>query len=239
MTVFDGDDPACPEVHRPSNEYVSDAELAADLHRYRNNKAGSIYRLLKELQERRVEVAKYKAWAASSDPSPVETPCDDGPTDGQLLDQLEEAFNNCENGYVEQDVALRKSLATLLVRYNHGADRRAQKTSRDPAILDRKVTVCSECLCACCWQGAFYCDNYRTAKVVEKTVRELKALGPKESPDYWFKSPDSGKVDQQALEEYRAAVTRPARHITAEERAALDRAFDASVTDVSEESKHG
>lgn len=36
-----------------SNERVSDTELAADLHRYRNNKAGSIYRLLSELQQRR------------------------------------------------------------------------------------------------------------------------------------------------------------------------------------------
>lgn len=49
------------------------------------------------------------------------------PTDGQLLDQLEEAFNNCENGYVEQSIDLRKSLADLLVRYNRGADERARR----------------------------------------------------------------------------------------------------------------
>jgi hypothetical protein len=40
------------------------------------------------------------------------------PTDGQLLDQLEDAFYKADSGYVEQDIELRKSLAILLARYN-------------------------------------------------------------------------------------------------------------------------
>jgi hypothetical protein len=42
----------------------------------------------------------------------------DVPTDGQLLDQLEDAFYKADSGHVEQDIELRKALATLLVRYN-------------------------------------------------------------------------------------------------------------------------
>lgn len=45
------------------------------------------------------------------------------PTDGQLLDQLQDAFYKADSGYVEQDVELRKALAVLLVRYNRAATR--------------------------------------------------------------------------------------------------------------------
>jgi hypothetical protein len=50
--------------------------------------------------------------------------------------------------------------------------------------MDRKVTVCSACLQASCWQGLFYCEAYKTAGTVQKTISELMALGL-ESPDYW------------------------------------------------------
>lgn len=46
------------------------------------------------------------------------------------------------------------------------------------------VTVCSACLCASCWHGIFYCDDYRTAGTVEKTPTELEALN-REHHDYW------------------------------------------------------
>lgn len=46
------------------------------------------------------------------------------------------------------------------------------------------VTVCSACLQATCWQGLFYCDEYRTAGTVEKTPKLLKELDL-EHPDYW------------------------------------------------------
>ncbi len=48
----------------------------------------------------------------------------------------------------------------------------------------RLVTVCSACLCASCWQGEFYCDDYRIAGTVEKTVEELKQLNL-ENACYW------------------------------------------------------
>lgn len=53
---------------------------------------------------------------------------------------------------------------------------------------ERKVTVCAECLQASCWQGIFMCDRAQTASTVEKTVRELRALG-REHPDYWRPQP--------------------------------------------------
>lgn len=46
------------------------------------------------------------------------------------------------------------------------------------------VTVCSACLQASCWWGEFYCDEYKTAGTVDKTVAELKALNL-EHPDHW------------------------------------------------------
>ena len=41
---------------------------------------------------------------------------------------------------------------------------------------DRKVWVCAACLCASCWHGEFYCQQYRNANIVEKTVKELNEL---------------------------------------------------------------
>ncbi len=46
------------------------------------------------------------------------------------------------------------------------------------------VTVCSECLCACCWQGIFYCQRAKTAGTVKRTRRELRKL-EREHESYW------------------------------------------------------
>lgn len=48
------------------------------------------------------------------------------------------------------------------------------------------VTVCSKCLRACCWQGEFYCEEYRQAGTTEKSRAELEALAL-EHPCYWEK----------------------------------------------------
>lgn len=48
----------------------------------------------------------------------------------------------------------------------------------------RLVTVCDACLQATCWQGEFYCESYKTAGTVEKTVAELRELGL-EHPSWW------------------------------------------------------
>lgn len=72
-------------------------------------------------------------------------------------------------------------------------------------ILDRKITVCDHCLQASCWQGIFLCEESREAGTTEKTVAELAKLGL-ESPDYWFKSPHTGAIDQHALAEFKGGA---------------------------------
>ena len=55
----------------------------------------------------------------------------------------------------------------------------------DPLVEnERLVTVCAACLQASCWLGVFYCDDYRTANVARKSVKELRTLGL-EHEDYW------------------------------------------------------
>lgn len=81
----------------------------------------------------------------------------------------------------------------------------AQKASVEPAVLDRMVTVCDKCLCACCWHGEFMCDEAKSAGTVDKSIRDLLAIGePRESNEYWFKSPANGKIDQAGLHALRA-----------------------------------
>ena len=49
---------------------------------------------------------------------------------------------------------------------------------------DKKITVCSACSRASCWQGEFYCDDYKTAGTKEMTVSELRKLNI-EHESYW------------------------------------------------------
>lgn len=49
---------------------------------------------------------------------------------------------------------------------------------------DRLVTVCASCKQASCWQGIFYCENYKTAGIVDMPISELKKL-KLEHPSYW------------------------------------------------------
>lgn len=46
------------------------------------------------------------------------------------------------------------------------------------------VVVCAACLTACCWQGKFYCNEYKTAGTKKMTVKELRALN-REHEGYW------------------------------------------------------
>lgn len=59
-----------------------------------------------------------------------------------------------------------------------------ERTEQEGPAVERLVTVCASCLRAACWQGEFYCDDYRTAGTVDKTVAELRALAL-EHPDFW------------------------------------------------------
>jgi hypothetical protein len=51
------------------------------------------------------------------------------------------------------------------------------------------ITVCASCLRASCWQGEFYCEDYQTADIVEKTRAELAELGL-EHPSWWDVCPN-------------------------------------------------
>jgi hypothetical protein len=51
------------------------------------------------------------------------------------------------------------------------------------------ITVCAECLRASCWQGIFYCEDFKWANITRKTVEELNRLNL-EHPDYWKNDPD-------------------------------------------------
>lgn len=53
----------------------------------------------------------------------------------------------------------------------------------------RLVTVCSACFRASCWQGEFYCEEYRSAGTVDKTIAELRAGQHGESEHYWTRNP--------------------------------------------------
>jgi hypothetical protein len=46
------------------------------------------------------------------------------------------------------------------------------------------ITVCGNCLEASCWQGEFYCQEYKTAGTIQMTRAALREMGL-ESPDYW------------------------------------------------------
>lgn len=60
-------------------------------------------------------------------------------------------------------------------------ERAARIAAENPAKV---VTVCDRCLRAACWQGHFYCDDYKRAGTTQKTVAELSAL-KREHPGYW------------------------------------------------------
>lgn len=49
------------------------------------------------------------------------------PTDGQLMDQLEAAFEKMNDGYVCMDMILREQLARTLVKFNRGAEKSGEQ----------------------------------------------------------------------------------------------------------------
>lgn len=51
---------------------------------------------------------------------------------------------------------------------------------------DWTITVCAACSRATCWQGEFYCEDYRTAGTKEITIAEARRLN-RENPTYWLK----------------------------------------------------
>ncbi len=64
-----------------------------------------------------------------------------------------------------------------------------QRCKRYPKKIKSKVTVCSKCLRASCWQGFFFCEEAKIAGTIEKTIDELKKLALEDSI-YWKDRPD-------------------------------------------------
>lgn len=48
----------------------------------------------------------------------------------------------------------------------------------------KTITVCDQCLRACCWKGIFMCEGARDAGTTERTPDQLKSLA-REHSDYW------------------------------------------------------
>ena len=46
------------------------------------------------------------------------------------------------------------------------------------------ITVCADCLKACCWQGIYMCETSFNADIMYKTKEELEKLNL-EHPQYW------------------------------------------------------
>lgn len=51
---------------------------------------------------------------------------------------------------------------------------------------NERITVCDKCLCACCWQGEFYCEDARTAGTTTISVSQARNL-KREAEHYWLR----------------------------------------------------
>jgi hypothetical protein len=69
-------------------------------------------------------------------------------------------------------------------RFDTLQDHEFRRDEWDAQERSELITVCDKCLQASCWQGVFYCDDYKTAGTVQKTRRELLELN-REHPSYW------------------------------------------------------
>jgi len=68
--------------------------------------------------------------------------------------------------------------------------------------LMRHVTVCGACHQASCWQGKFFCEQARTADILNLPLATLMRER-RENEEYWFTNPADGAVDHAALEAFR------------------------------------
>jgi hypothetical protein len=58
------------------------------------------------------------------------------------------------------------------------------KSEHEARDDDDLVFVCSKCKRASCFQGIFYCDEYKSAGIYQVTKRELRSL-KLEHECYW------------------------------------------------------
>lgn len=57
--------------------------------------------------------------------------------------------------------------------------------SKNRQYLSQEITVCSECLQASCWQGAFFCEKATHASTKRLTRKDLFEIATGEHPSYW------------------------------------------------------
>lgn len=50
---------------------------------------------------------------------------------------------------------------------------------------EAKITVCDKCHQASCWQGIFYCAEFKEAGTIKMTREQLIDEGVCEHPSYW------------------------------------------------------
>jgi len=55
-----------------------------------------------------------------------------------------------------------------------------------------QITVCGNCLRASCWQGIFYCDQYKNAGTIGMPISKLKEMAL-EDPSYWSEEDEDEK----------------------------------------------
>lgn len=74
---------------------------------------------------------------------------------------------------------------------------KSMKNSHMPLSRTDLVTVCDQCLRACCWQGEFMCDGAINAGILKFSVQELRAMKKvgrmePENEDWWVKGKEQG-----------------------------------------------
>lgn len=72
-------------------------------------------------------------------------------------------------------------------------------------ILERKVVVCDKCLQVSCLAGEFMCQEAKQAGTTQMSIEKLRLCGY-ENPEWWFRDPGTGRIDQADLAAYRAEV---------------------------------
>ncbi len=72
-------------------------------------------------------------------------------------------------------------------------------------ILSRKVTVCDKCLQVSCLAGEFMCEEAKGAGTTEISIDKLRTCGY-ENPEWWFRDPGTGVINQAELAEYKLAA---------------------------------
>ena len=101
-----------------------------------------------------------------------------------MIDWCEEQFGNPASPIHKIEGKWQRGCATIMGYTWMGFETEEMMLKFEEKWKVKKVTVCSSCLRASCWQGEFRCDDYLNAGTVQKSVEELKELNLEDS-SYW------------------------------------------------------